>query len=895
MADTPLSVNPTRAARALAHARGVPLPDRRFHELFEERVRQHPDATAVRQREIAWSYDQLNRQANRVAHLLLADGLRAEDVVAVVSERTPTWAAAVLGVFKAGGVYLPIDPAYPAERMATLMRQSASRFALYAPEVADPVAAASGAAGASSRLHPLDPPMEARREDNPGTPVSARQAAYIYFTSGSTGVPKGAVCEHLGMLNHLLAKVEVLELGADDVVVQNAPVAFDISLWQLAAVLLVGGRVELVPTEAVLNVRQFVDWIVSAGATVLQLVPSYLDVMLADVEARPRPLGLLRRVSVTGEAINVPLVERWFERFPHIALVNAYGATEASDDTTHAVLRRAPGMPLVPVGRPIHNARVYVVDERLQLVPPGSTGEIVFAGICVGRGYINDPERTREAFVDDPYLPGERMYRSGDFGRWLPDGNLEFLGRRDEQVKIRGMRVEVGEVEHRIQRLDGVAQAAVVVRDTGHGKSLVAFYTPESAPPGEPTLTSERLLAVLRDTLPAHLIPVACHRLDAVPLTENGKTDKRTLAALAAGTPDGPTVCGPPPTTAAERRLAVAWAEVLGRPLDAMTATDDFFALGGDSLAAVRLVVKLDRAVSLADLLRHPVLRDLATLVDGDRQRVDRRLLQPLAEPDHADAVLVCVPDAGGNAVNFRQLAGLLAPSGVAAYAVELPAHDVADRRPLAAVVDVARRVAAELLAQPAVPLAVWGQGAGAATALAIARELELAGAPARRVFVAANAIDSGAAAESSIAKAGRLTDDEVKSSLATHAGFVELDELRHERARVVGAAYRHDVVSGARHLAAALGNPAQYGVAAALTVVVAQDDPATARRQAGLDRWRALAGEVSQVVLPRGGHHFHRTEPASCADLVLRHVAAVAPRAGPPGSSRKPSRGRSA
>ena len=844
-----------------------PLPDRRFHQLFEERVASHPQAIAIRYRDCEWSYAELNRRANRVAHQLLSGGLQGEDVVCVVSERTPAWAAAVLGVFKAGGVYLPIDPDYPLARVAALIRRSGCRRVLHTDSTSELVAAAAATVQwpvARYSVTPADP----TREDDPGVEIGLRQAAYVYFTSGSTGVPKGALCEHLGLLNHLLSKVDVLELTREDIIVQNAPVAFDISLWQLAAVLLVGGQVNIVPGEAVLDVRGFVDHIVGAGATVLQVVPSYLDIMLAELEVQPRPLGRLRRVSVTGEAISTALVERWFRRFPTIPLVNAYGATEASDDTTHAVLLTPPATQLVPVGRPIANVRVYVLDEHLRRVPLGAIGEIAFAGVCVGRGYLNDPERTREVFLDDPFVPGDRLYRSGDFGRWLPDGNLEFVGRRDSQVKIRGMRIELGEVEYRIQRVDGVGRATVVVHETAHGKSLVAFYTADQA---SPSLAPGQLLDILRATVPAPLVPVACHRLDALPLTENGKTDLRALAALAdtagTGALDAP---GPPPATAAERRLATAWAEVLGRPLDTLATTDDFFALGGDSLAALRLVVKLDRIVSLTDLLRHPVLGDLAGLLDGPRRRADDGLVQRLAGQEVPAGALLCVPDAGGNAVNFQPLAGILAARGVAVFAVELPGHDVADPQPLADVADVAHRVAVDMLGRRLPPLAVWGQGAGAATAHAIARELERTGGTVRRVLVAAPVVSRAADVESAIAAVDRLTDGDVKASLAVHAGYVELDELQDERAHVVGAAYRHDGVAGARYLTTVFADPPRYRIRAPLTVVVATDEPGAAD---GVGEWLGLADEVTSVVVPGGGHHLHRVDPARCADLVLRHA----------------------
>jgi amino acid adenylation domain-containing protein len=575
------------------------LPDRRVHELFEERVEKHPDAVAAVRDERRWTYAELNSRANQVGRALLARGLTAEDVVAVVMERNLDWMAAVLGVLKAGGVYLPIEPHFPAERVARTLFRAGCEFV-----VTEEGSTGSLSGTAAEPLFVETVYAEGHAGDDLGIPVAAHQLAYIYFTSGSTGEPKGAMCEHAGFVNHVLAKVEDLGIGEDDVVAQTAPQCFDISLWQLLAGPVVGGRTLIVGQETVLDVPRFVDTVVRGRVNVLQVVPSYLEAVLAELGQRPRELPDLRCVSVTGEAVKRELVQRWFATAPGIGLANAYGLTETSDDTNHEVMDRVPDGDRVPLGRPVRNVRVYVVDEDLVPVPLGAPGEIVFSGVCVGRGYVNDPERTAAAFTEDPYRPGERLYRSGDVGRWRADGKLEFLGRRDTQVKIRGFRVEIGEIENALLRVDGVRDGAVVVV---RGTQLAAFCAgPE---PVAADTVRERLAA----SLPSYMVPTVVHWREHLPLTANGKTDRRTLTALAedldAGAADGP-------VTAAERRMADAWAEVLGVPADRIGRRDHFFDRGGSSLSAVRLAIALDRAVTLQDVVRHPVLADLADLLD---------------------------------------------------------------------------------------------------------------------------------------------------------------------------------------------------------------------------------------------------------------------------------------
>ena len=430
-------LGPAERARQLSGLDGParPLPDRRAHELIAAQARRTPAAVAVVHGDRSWTYAELDAAADRVARALLGAGLEPEEVVAVVTGRTAEWLAAILGTFRAGGVYLPVEPEFRPGGSARWWSGPAAGW--HWSRTRCPVW--NRCAAWTYETCPRVVPNRGRCRPRPSRTCTSPPAR--------PGCPRAALCEHAGMLNHLLAKVEDLGLGPADAVVQNAGQTFDISLWQLVAPLLAGGRTVLVDRETILDPGRFVDRIVAAGASVLQVVPSYLDVLLRHLEERPRPLGRLRAVSVTGEAISKALVTRWFAAQPEIALVNAYGATEASDDTTHEIMTRVPDEDLVPVGRPVRNVTVTVLGPDDELLPLGAVGEITFSGVCVGRGYVNDPERTAEAFGPDPLRPGVRLYRTGDYGRWLPSGSLEFRGRRDEQVKVHGIRIELGEVE----------------------------------------------------------------------------------------------------------------------------------------------------------------------------------------------------------------------------------------------------------------------------------------------------------------------------------------------------------------------------------------------------------------------------------------------------------------
>ncbi|WP_330456075.1 amino acid adenylation domain-containing protein [Streptomyces sp. NBC_00820] len=854
---------------------GRALPDARAHQLFERRVREHPDAVAAVQGTREWTYAELNARANRLARALLARGLGREDVVAVVTERDLDWLAATLAVFKAGGVYLPIEPHFPAGRILATLSRAECRLVLTESGSTGTLDQALESLPGTERLLIEAAYGEPHADDDLGIQVDAGQLAYIYFTSGSTGEPKGAMCEHAGMLNHLFAKIDDLGIGEGSVVAQTAPQCFDISLWQLVSSLLVGGRTLLVGQDVIVDVERFVDTLAGGRVGVAQLVPSYLEVVVSYLERHPRALPDLRCVSVTGEALKRELVQRWFAIQPGIKLVNAYGLTETSDDTNHEVMDAVPERVLL--GRAVNNVRVYVVDEHLALVPLGAPGLIAFSGVCVGRGYVNDPERTREAYRQDPYRPGERLYLGGDWGRWHPGGKLEFLGRRDNQIKIRGFRVEIGEIENTLLRVPGVRDGAVVCAElAGGSKHLIAFYTGEEQ-------TVPALREALGAVLPAYMVPSAFHHRPELPLTGNGKIDRKALTALAEQAPQpAPGDSAPEPDgapfTPTERKLAAAWAQVLGVPEEGIGREDHFFDRGGTSLSAVRLTIALDRAVSLKDITRHPVLADLAARLDGTPQP-HPELLQPLSTaPGAAGCALVCFPYAGGNAVNYQPLASALAGSGIAVLAVDLPGHDLAvHHEPFASIADVAEQVAAEVAARGLTRVMLWGHSSGAAPALETARRLQERGVDVTRVFIGAQLLGTAEDRRAAIGELASRSDAEIAERLTEDSGYTELAELNARHCEHIGAAYRHDCLSAHRYFRDALQTPPPVRLSVPVSVVVAADDPHTADHTRRHRDWLLLAEHVDLHELGDGGHYFPRTRPAEAAQAVLGVVAPLA------------------
>jgi amino acid adenylation domain-containing protein/non-ribosomal peptide synthase protein (TIGR01720 family) len=434
----------------------------------------------------ALTYAQLQAKVTHWAQHLRAQGVGPEVLVALLANRSLDWLTVMLAVFKAGGAYLPLDPRDPAARLDQVLRQSQSVLVLAGPEFV--VEASQVVEGLPAEDRPAvlplqDFPQHGHPEDNGTSGGAPRHLAYVIYTSGSTGVPKGAMVEQRGMVNHLYAKIRDLRLSAADIVAQTASPCFDISVWQFLAALLVGGQVYIVDEEVVRDPAQLLAEVECAGVTVLETVPTMLRALLEELASmgpvRPA-LSALRWVLVTGEALPPELCQRWFSYYPHIPLVNAYGPTECSDDVTHAVIVQPPAAEMlpVPIGRPLANVQLYVLDSQLQPVPVGVAGELGVGGISVGRGYRHDAKRTAAVFVPDPFAPepGARLYKTGDLVRYRPDGTLEFLGRMDEQVKVRGYRIELGEVEAVLRQHSAVREAVVVARQDGPGdKGLVAY------------------------------------------------------------------------------------------------------------------------------------------------------------------------------------------------------------------------------------------------------------------------------------------------------------------------------------------------------------------------------------------------------------------------------------
>ncbi|TVX92171.1 non-ribosomal peptide synthetase [Paenibacillus agilis] len=511
----------------------------RLHELFEQQVERTPHAVAVVDSKTSLTYAQLNRYSNEVAAALITRGVVPDDRICILEDRGCDFLIAMLGVFKSGAAYIPLDPRHPSSRHLSIIRDSDAQVLLTSSDKSKPLVQETN----RMRLAMLPiKQLYGQQADcrNPHVRVSADHLAYVIYTSGSTGKPKGAMVEQRGMLNHLYAKINDLSLGPGDVVVQNASQCFDISVWQFLSAIVLGGTTRIVEDELVMDPVPFLDVIAASGTTILEMVPSLLHAVLDVIQAKPdltAKLHSLRWMIVTGEALPPNLCVRWFARYPHVPMMNAYGPTECSDDVAHYVLHAPPEehRTIMPIGRSIQNTRLYILDRYLEPVPIGATGELYVAGEGVGRGYLNDPERTQQAFLIDHLAvkPGGRLYRTGDRAKYLANGDIEYHGRIDYQVKVRGFRIELGEIEAAMQKQAGIKEAVVVAKGEAlEDKTLIAFWIADTETASSSFADGhQNFKRLLGQALPEYMVPAVWLQLRQFPLSANGKIDRNWLTA----------------------------------------------------------------------------------------------------------------------------------------------------------------------------------------------------------------------------------------------------------------------------------------------------------------------------------------------------------------------------
>ena len=586
--------------------RDYPL-EKCLHELFQSQVSRTPDAIAVVYEQHSLTYQQLDTLANQLACHLATLGVGREDLVALGLERSLEMVVGIYGTIKAGAAYVPIDPGYPAERVAFMLADAQASVVLTQESLREKLPLTE------ARVICLDSLQELRVGECPAPPatgVAADNLAYVIYTSGSTGLPKGAMNTHRGIVNRLLWMQEMYQLGRKDCVLQKTPFSFDVSVWEFFWPLIAGARMVVARPGAHRDNRYLIQTIRSQQVTTLHFVPSMLRLFLQEKDVET--CTSLRQVFCSGEALAWDLQQTFFKRLPGVALHNLYGPTEAAVDVTYWACQSDSDLNFVPIGRPIANTQIYILDEARRPLPAGVAGELYIGGAGVARGYYNRPELTAEKFVADPFSqdPAARLFRTADLARFLPDGNIEYLARMDQQVKIRGFRIELGEIESTLNTHPNVAACVVLAQAAERDEtSLVAWLVMRS----QQGMSVAGLRSWLGKKLPEYMIPSRFRIVSELPLTPNGKLDRLALAKME-GVPltTGTDYVGP--RNPAEATLAEIWQSVLRR--EKVGVLDNFFDLGGHSLLAVVICSQISNRwqveIPVRWILEHPTIADLA-------------------------------------------------------------------------------------------------------------------------------------------------------------------------------------------------------------------------------------------------------------------------------------------
>ncbi len=705
-------------------------PELCVHELFEQKAETIATTPAVVFDGASLTYQQLNEQSNRLAHYLRALGVLPESRIGVCIDRAPNMVVGLLATLKAGGAYVPLDPAYPAERLAFMLADSDPKAILTQKSLV--------ASLPNHRLPVIcldDLPEQVARESaaNPVSAVLPSNLAYVIYTSGSTGRPKGVLVEHRALANYTVAAIQKFGVGAGDRMLQFASINFDASAEEIYPCLAGGATLVLRTEEMIKTAATFFDLCRTWNVTLLDLPTAYWSHLVGQMEREDLSLPpAVRIVIIGGESALPARVAAWHKRVQGSArLFNTYGPTETTIVATWCELADTPGSAL-PIGRPIPNAQVYVLDPALQPVPIGVAGELCIGGSGLARGYLNQPELTAERFIANPYdkAPNARLYRTGDVVRFLPDGNLEFIGRQDQQVKIRGYRVDLTEVETALALHPAIRENAVTVLDVGpDDRRLVAYAVPVD---GSVLPDTEALRRFLKNTLPDYMIPGAFVMLDCLPVGLNGKIDRKAFPAPASELFE--TACtSAAPRNVTEALLAAIWCEVVG--LKRVGIHDNFFDRGGHSLLGVRLVTQIRSAfqcdLPLRSLFQAPTIAELAGLIQSGHCPDESKIHLVEVQKGRSGLPLFFVPGGGGGESQYMVYARMMRQLGhdLPVYGFRVWGLD-GRTKPKNSVKALAFAFIAELITvQPQGPYFLAGECLGGILAYEMAQQLRARGA----------------------------------------------------------------------------------------------------------------------------------------------------------------------
>lgn len=845
-----------------------------IHALFEKQVEAAPEAVAIHFEGKYHTYGELNKKANKLARYLQDQGIGSDDKVALFMERSLEILVAMLGVLKAGAAYVPIDPVYPKDRVGYMLKEASAKLLLTTSDLD-----VEAEDFRDTEIFCMDTQwesMEGYKDENLQIEVEPSKAAYIIFTSGSTGRPKGVVIEHRNIVNYAQGILKRLDVPSGLSYAIVTTFAADLGLTTLWGALCSGGQLHIITYDRAADPESLAQYFRENPVDVLKIVPSHFEALkgisnLEDVIPR-------KYLIFGGEASNWDTIAKIKSLRPECVVMNHYGPTETTVGVlTYKIINvpEAESKQNVPLGRPLPNSRIYVLDSFMQPVPIGVTGELYIGGKGVTRGYLNRPELTAEKYIPDIFAEeaGRCMYATGDLARYLPDGNIEFLGRIDSQVKIRGYRIEIGEIEALLKSYPSLQEAVVVVREDKPGdKRLVAYIVPDKKSAGD--YSTANLREYLKKHLPDYMVPQAFVSLAVIPLNANGKVDRALLPAPDASRREtGDEFVAP--RNEEESRIAKIWSEVLG--IDKIGIDDNFFDLGGDSFKAIRVVRSISSKLGVMELFRNPTIREL-TVFTAKRKSAAREVLHELTKPVPASqrvASLICVPYGGASAITYQPLANAL-PKNYSLYAVELPGHDYScPDEPLASIKEASLLCLEEIRKKVKGPVVLYGQCLGGAMVIRLAYLLEEAGIKVDGIFIGAMFpsprisnwfLDLWAKLFPNV-----LPEKGYRDLLKSVGGIN--DSISPEETKFMLRNLRHDSIESDDYFTEIYKEPAIRKINAPITSVVGSSDRMCEFYQERYKEWEDFSTQVDLRVIDFAGHYFQKYQTDELVEIIREKV----------------------
>ncbi len=680
-------------------------------DIFEEQVKATPANIALVFNNQNLSYSELNEKANKLARVLRKNGVVPDDVIGIMTYRSFDMIVGILAIIKSGGAYLPIDPEYPAERINYLLVNSNAKILLTSSKI-NKCILFNG-----KSIYFEDKEIENERPDNLTHVNKPDDLMYIIYTSGSTGKPKGVMIEHHSVVNRIHWMQNKFGINQDDVLLQKTPFTFDVSVWELTWWFFTGARLMILKPGGEKDPRALIEAIYENRVTVIHFVPSMLNAFLDYLTEGNdiQKLHSLKRVIASGEALTTSHAGKFYKTLSSvkgITLHNLYGPTEAAIDVSYFDCLVADRQKKIPIGKPIDNIQLYILDRFLNILPIGASGELYIAGEGLARGYINNPGLTDSKFVRNPFVQGERMYKTGDLARWYPKGDIEYLGRMDHQVKIRGYRIELGEIQTELLKIPSIRDALVMCKENINGEKHICAYLVFKDKD-----TVSNIKKFLLKNLPTYMIPTYMIELDSIPLSENGKMSYNSLPdPFVAALKDVEYVA---PRNDSERDIQMVWEKALKEK--SIGVKDNFFDIGGDSLCAMRIVSILNDRISVEDIYKNPTIELLSEHMENN---ANNNLLVNLTEGIiDSEESLICFPYGGGNSIAFKELAKSLHMKNrkfaVYAYGKQELESDI-EQTSRKVVLEITRRISGNIH--------IYGHCVGSAIAYETARQLEATG-----------------------------------------------------------------------------------------------------------------------------------------------------------------------